>query len=137
MRRQSLIHPHFSIQLVRPPLVTYTSLCIICVTYGTLCYATGHKPLLTQACYREWYRFQTAFFTLRRFLPCNASCFCQCFPRASSLASKFPGLRADLWNIIPAWLFIWITAIHKRCICGGLYLRAGAGQSRRISFTKR
>ena len=32
---------------VRPPLVTYPSLCSTCMTYGTLCHAIGHQPLLT------------------------------------------------------------------------------------------
>ena len=32
-------------QSVRPPMVTYPSLCSTCVTYGTLCHARGHQVL--------------------------------------------------------------------------------------------
>ena len=35
-------------QLVRPPLVTYPSLCSTCVTYGTLYHTMGHQVLPTQ-----------------------------------------------------------------------------------------
>ena len=34
-------------QLVGPPMETYHSLCSSCVTYGTLCSATGHQVLPT------------------------------------------------------------------------------------------
>ena len=54
---------------VRPPLVTYPSLCSTCATYGTLCHAIGHQLLPTQPCYRKRYRFERAFFALRRFSP--------------------------------------------------------------------
>ena len=37
--------PPFSTQSVRPPLVTYPSLCSTCVTYRTLCHGIGHQVL--------------------------------------------------------------------------------------------
>ena len=40
--------PHFPTESVRLPLVTYPSLCSICVTYRTLCHAIGHQVLPTQ-----------------------------------------------------------------------------------------
>ena len=40
--------PAFPTQSVRPPLVTYPSLCSTCVTYRTLCHAIGHQVLPTQ-----------------------------------------------------------------------------------------
>ena len=35
-------------QSVRPPMVTYPSLCSTCVTYRTSCHAIGHQVLPTQ-----------------------------------------------------------------------------------------
>ena len=32
---------------------------------------------------------------------------------AGSSTSRLAGLHADLWNIALAWLFVWITTIHK------------------------
>ena len=43
-----LIHPPFPTQLVRPPLANYSSLCSTCVTYGMPYPAIGHQVLLTQ-----------------------------------------------------------------------------------------
>ena len=103
-------------QLVRPPLVTYPSLCSTCVTYGTLCHAIGHQLPPTQPCYRECYRFERAFFTLRRFLPYTPSCFFLGFPGSRQFISRLAGLHADLRNIAPAQLFVRITAIHKSFI---------------------
>ena len=90
------------------------------VTSGRLCHASGQLAI-----YRECYGFERAFLTFRSFLPYTSSCFFQGFPRADSLT----GLHADLRNIAPDRLFVWITAIHKRFICGRFYLRAMAGQS--------
>ena len=45
--------PPFPTQSVRPPLVTYPSLCSTCVTYKTLCHAIGHQVLPTQPLPRE------------------------------------------------------------------------------------
>ena len=33
-----------------------------------------------------------------------------------SSTSRLAGLPADLWNIAPAWLFVWITTTYKRGI---------------------
>ena len=54
------------------------------------------------------------FFTLRRFLTCTPSCCFQDLPRAGSSTLKVAGGHAYLWNITPARLLFWITAIHKR-----------------------
>ena len=53
---------------------------------------------------------------------------------AGSSTSRLAGLHAVLQNIAPARLFVWITAIHKRFILVGFYLRARAGQSRNINL---
>ena len=61
----------FSIQLVRPPLVTYSSLCSTCVIYGTSCHARCHRhfpPIV----YHECYRYERSFFTLRCFFTLNS-----------------------------------------------------------------
>ena len=63
------------------------------LTYRMPCHASGHLVI-----YREWYRFERAFLTLRRFLPCTPSCCFQGFPGASSSTSKLAGLHADLQN---------------------------------------
>ena len=47
------IHFHFLTQSIRLPLVTYPSLCSTFVTYGTLCYGSGHQMLSTQPLPRE------------------------------------------------------------------------------------
>ena len=39
--------PPFPTQPVRPPLITYPSLCSTYVTYRTLCHAIGHQVLAT------------------------------------------------------------------------------------------
>ena len=83
-------------QLVRPPLVTYPSLCSTCVTYGTLCHAIGHQLPPTQQCYHECYRFERAFFTLRRFLPYTPSCFFIGFPGSRQFNLK--ASRASCWS---------------------------------------
>ena len=99
------------------------------VTWGMLRYASGHLVI-----YHECYRFERALFTLRGVLPCIPSCFFQGFPGASISTSKSAGLHANIWNIALARLFVWITAIHNRFICGRFYLRAMAGQSQNIKL---
>ena len=94
----------------------------LCDTYRTLCRSSGN--LVT--CH-ECYRFEIAFFTLRRFLPCVPSGFFQGFPDASSSTSKIAGLHADLRNIYQTSPFVWITKIQKIFICGRLNLRVRAG----------
>ena len=46
------------------------------------------------------------------------------FAGAGSLTSKLARFYADLRNIAPARLFVWITAIHNCFICGSFYLRS-------------
>ena len=53
---------------------------------------------------------------------------------ASSSTTTLGALHADLQNITPAQLLVWIPAIHKRFICGRFYLRARAGQSQNIKL---
>ena len=98
------------------------------VTYGVPCHAIGHQVLPTHSLPRVL-RIWESVFTLRHFLPCTPSCCFQGFYRTSSSTSKLAGLHADLWNIIPVRLFVWITAIHKR-YAGRFYLRARHGQIR-------
>ena len=101
------------------------------VTYGTLYHSRGHLVI-----YRECYGFEIAFLTLKRFLPCTHSCFFQRFLCAGSSTSKLAGLHADLRNIVLAWLFVWITTIHKRNICGRFYLKVGLASHGTIIFTE-
>ena len=90
------------------------------VTYWTLCH--NREQLVI---YCECYGFKRAFFTLRRFF------YLALFPdfsrppwdRQFNLKVK----TASRWSV-------WITAIHKRFICGRFYLRASAGQSGNINL---
>ena len=95
-QRNSDIFSAILTQLVRSPLATYSSLCSTCVTYGTACHAIGEQLL-------------PAVF--------KASL------GAGSSTSKLAGLHADLWNIAPTRLFVWMTAIHKR-YTSRFYLKA-------------
>ena len=79
------------------------------VTYRTLCHASSHLVI-----YHDCYGFERALFTRKYFLPYNPSCWFQGFPGAGSSTSKLAELHVDLWNIVPVWLFVWITTIHKR-----------------------
>ena len=74
--------------------------------------------------------YSQAFFTL------HSSCFLKGFPGDDSSTSKSIGLHDDPQNIAPGQLFVWITVIHKRFICGGFYLRARACQVRNINFSR-
>ena len=72
--------------------------------------------------YRECYGCERAFFTFRRFLPYTPSCWFQALPRIGCSTSKLAGLHADLRNIAPVQLFVWITTIHKRdVVVGSIY----------------
>ena len=94
-----------------------------------LCYDSCHLVIYCECC-----GFERAVFTLRHFFFCTTSCFFQGFPGASSSTSELAGLHSDPWNIAPAELFVWITAIHKRFIYGRFYLRTRAGQSGNIKL---
>ena len=130
-------HPGFdsSPNIVRPPLVSYSSLYSTFVT--SWCHATplvtsyfppNHLPQMLWIWKSVFY--SQAFFTLHFLL------LFQGFPGASSSTSQSAGLHADHRNIAPAQLFVWITAIKKRFIWGRFYLRVRAGQSQRISFVE-
>ena len=54
--------------------------------------------------------------------------------RVGSSTSKLAGLHADIRNIAPIQLFVWIITIRKRFICGKFYLMARACQSQNISL---
>ena len=56
------------------------------------------------------------------------------FPWTGSSTSKLAGLHADFRNIAPPRIFVWITPIHKRFICGRFYLRATACKSQYIKL---
>ena len=91
------------------------------VAYGTLCHASGHLVI-----YRQCYRFERAFFTLRPFLPCTPSSFFKAYLGYRS-TSKLAGIHADLQNIAPVALFVCTASIYKRLICGSFFLRVRAG----------
>ena len=91
------------------------------VTYRMPCHASGHLVI-----YCECYGFERAFLALRRF-----------FYRVSRLSlgaststSKLVVLHADLQNIAPVQLFVWIITINKKGNSGRFYLRVMAGRLR-------
>ena len=99
------------------------------VTYGTLCQASGHLVI-----YHECYEFERASFTLKFFfLPCTPSCFFKAFLRPAVQPEAHQGFMF-IFGTKPRPTAI--IAAHKRFIFGRFYLRATAGQSERISFTK-
>ena len=100
-------------QLVRPPLVS------TCMTYGRPCHAIGHQLLPSQPCYCKYYRFERAFFLSGIFYLTLLPAFFKASLGADSSTSRLAGLHADLWNIVLAQLFVWITAIHKSFIWVG------------------
>ena len=102
--------------------------CNTSVIFGTLCHTTRH--LLN---YHECYGFERAFFTLRRFLPNTFFCFLR-LPWGRQFNLKLTGLHADPQNIVPAQLFVWITTIQKRFICGRFCLRVKGVWSRNINL---
>ena len=89
------------------------------ITYWTPCYVSGFLVI-----YHKCYGFERAFFTLRGFLPCTPSWFFQGFPGTSTSLSRLAGLQTDLQNKALAWLFAWLTEIHKRFVHGRFYLCA-------------
>ena len=62
------------------------------------------------------------FLLLDVFLPDTSSCFLR-LPWGRQFNLKLTGLHADPQNIVPARLFVWITTIQKRFICGRFCLR--------------
>ena len=81
------------------------------VTYRTLCHTIGHQLLHIQLCYHRCCRFERAFFYSQAFFYFTLlPAFFKASPGASSSTSRLAGLHADLWNIVPAQLFAWITA---------------------------
>ena len=129
-----MIHPipFSSTQLVRPSLVTYPSLCSICVTYGTPCHAIGQQLLPTQPCYCQCYGFERAFFTLRHFLSCTPSCCFQGFPRSRQFNLK--ASRASCWSSkhSPGPTICLNHSNPQKIYMSRFYLRVRAGQSQRI-----
>ena len=68
------------------------------ITYWTPCHISGFLVI-----YCKCYGFQRVFFT-------------QAFFTLHSFVKL-----ADLWNIALAWLFAWLTEIHKRFVHGRLF----------------
>ena len=67
------------------------------------------------------------FFTPKVFFALHSLLLSHGFPRVRSSTSKIAGFHADLRNIAPVQLFVWITTIHKRFICYRFYLTVRAG----------
>ena len=95
------------------------------VNYGTPCHTIGHFVFWYHhasghlVIYRECYGSERAFFTLRCFLHYTPSCWFQGNSGAGISTLKLVGLHADIRNIVPARLFVWITTIHKRSMVAG------------------
>ena len=96
------------------------------VTYRMPCYTSGHLVI-----YRECCGFERAFLLSGVFYLTLLPAGFKASLGADSSISKLPGF---LWNIAPARLFAWFTAIHKRFICGRYYLRFMAGRLRNEEF---
>ena len=86
-------------------------------TYRILCYASGQLVI-----YCEIYIFKRVFSLSCVFLPCIPSRF-------------FQWLHADLRNIVPAQLFVWITAAHRTFLCSRFHLKTTAGKSQNINLS--
>ena len=105
------------------------------VTYGTPCHARGHFVFLLSPCYVEdtmphqwsfsdlpwvlriWESvfYSPAFFTLHSLLLASRPSWGRQFNLNIS--------RVSCWylrNIAPAWLFVWITTIHKKVYSGSI-----------------
>ena len=88
----------------------------------SLCYLQGTMPC-------QWsssglpgvLRIWKSILTLRRFLPCTPSSGFTASLGAGSSTKKLALLHADLRNISPARLFVWITTIHKRGVVEVLF----------------
>ena len=98
------------------------------LTHRALCHASSHLVI-----YRKCYRFESIFYS-QAFSTLQSFLLFQGFPGASSSTSKLAGLPTDLLNIAPTRLFVWITAIHRRFVCGRFYLRSMADQSQNINL---
>ena len=86
-------------------------------SHWSLCFLHHHVTYRTMSLmviYRECYGFERAFIYLT-LLPAGFKASLE----ARSSTSKFAGLHAYPQNIAPAWLFVWVTAIHKRGIVVG------------------
>ena len=84
--------------------------------------------------FTKCYGYERAFFTLRRFLSYTPCCIFQGSSGSRQFNLKIS--RASYWssNLVPAYLFAWITPIYKGFIRGKLHLRVRAGQSRNINL---
>ena len=91
----------------------YPVVCYNHVTYRTPCHASSHLMTPNDTDMRE--RFLLSGFCYLALLPGGFKASLG----AGSSTSKLAGLHADLWNITPIKLFVWITAIHKRVILAG------------------
>ena len=116
---------------------------MLLVWHYTTQWSSGTTPVLLMVCYAmpvfTWWSTASAMDLREHFLLSVVFylTLLSAFPRlpgASSSTSKLAELQSDLRNIAPARLFVWITAIHKRYICGRFYLRARTGQSRNINL---
>ena len=116
---------------------------MLLVWYCTTQWSSGTAPmLLTGHCARPvvtWWFTASAMDLWNHFL-LSSIFYLAVLPAFSRLPQgrqynlKVSRLHADLQNITPAQLFVWITAIHKRFICSRFYLRARAGQSQNINL---
>ena len=97
------------------------------LTYRRVFHASGHLVI-----YRLCYRFEKAFFTLRRFLPSCPSCFLGLpWGRLFNLKAS----RASCWSLKHSHGFVWIPTIHISFVCCLLYLKVRASH-RTLSFTE-
>ena len=97
------------------------------LTYRRVFHASGHLVI-----YRLCYRFEKAFFTLRRFLPSCPSCFLGLpWGRLFNLKAS----RASCWSLKHSHGFAWIPTIHISFVCCLLYLKVRASH-RTLSFTE-
>ena len=116
---------------------------MLLVWHYTTQWSTGEAPVLLMGHYVTpvvtWWSTASAtdlreLFLLSSFFKLILFAAFQGLPGASSSISRLAGLHADLWNLVPAQLFAWITAIHKRFICGRFYWRVRLGQSWEINL---
>ena len=97
------------------------------LTYRRVFHASGHLVI-----YRLCYRFEKAFFTLRRFLPSCPSCFLGLpWGRLFNLKAS----RASCWSLKHSHGFVWIPTIHISFVCCLFYLKVRASH-RTLSFTE-
>ena len=89
---------------LKDALPCWRSLCFLIITIAMLLTGPHAMPvdhLVHLVIYRKCYRFERPFFTLR------------CFFTGSQQLTLLAGLHADLRNIAPARLFVWIITIQK------------------------